>query len=409
MQAAFLDTSAPTGRFLRFRARKQGPQRAFNEPLRRSDFCGIDPAWNGLGQLESDSNQPEGYDLAMRETLRHIEVLALFLALFPILGLQGDAPPSTTRLPELIQVLRTNLDLGSAEFEAQASLALIERFGVRPVLGGSTAGSTNNPAPELIARQERLDGGILYVRLGRVDLGLPAALRAALNDKTWTTNASGMVVDLRFASGDSLPAAGETASLFSDRTEAILSWGSGSISGSGAQRLWSLPLAVLVNNRTEGAAEALAAALRQETGSPLIGQATTGRHGVFREVGLGDGTRLQVPAGRIRLGDGSTLAAGPIPPDIRIPVPENTERGFLDNPTAALKPNGISGATGSAPLSRRKVTEADLVRAQRSEPTDSTTETRATEKAAVPVRLADPVLARAADLVRGLTAFQKGR
>jgi hypothetical protein len=348
----------------------------------------------------------------MRETLRWIEILALFLVMLSTLGLQGDALPSTTRLPELIQVLRTNLTLGSAEFEAQASQALIERFGVRPVLGGSTAGSTNNPAPELIARRERLDGGILYLRLGRVDLGLPTALRAALNDKVWTTNASGLVLDLRFTSGDSLPAAGETASLFSDRTEAILHWGSGSSSGSGAQRLWSLPMAVLVNNRTEGAAEALAAALRQETGSPLIGQATAGRHGVFREVGLGDGTRLQVPAGRIRLGDGLTLAAGPIPPDIQIPVPENTERGFIGNPTAALKPNGtngITGANGSASLPRRKVSEADLVRAQRSEPTDSTTETHTTEKAVVPIRLADPVLARAADLVRGLNAFQKTR
>ena len=171
-------------------------------------------------------------------------------------------------------------------------------------------------------------------------------------------------------------------------------------------------MAVLVNNRTQGAAEALAAVLRQETGSPLVGQPTAGRHGVFREVGLGDGTRLQVPAGRIRLGDGSTLAAGPIPPDIRIPVPENTERGFIKNPIAALKPNGtngISGAMGSAPLPRRKVTEADLVRAQRSEPNESTNQTHTVEKAAVPVRLADPVLARAADLVRGLSAFQKAR
>ena len=348
----------------------------------------------------------------MRETLRWIKVLALFLVMLSTLGLQGDAPPSTTRLPELIQVLRTNLTLDSAEFEAQASQALIERFGVMSVPGGSTTGSTHSPAPELIARRERLDGGILYLRLGRVSVGLPTALRAALDDTTWNTNASGLVVDLRFTSGDSIPAAGETASLFSDRTEAILHWGSGSSSGSGTQRLWNLPMAVLVNNRTEGAAEALAAALRQETGSPLIGQATAGRHGVFREVGLGDGTRLQVPAGRLRLGDGSTLTAGPIPPDIRIPVPENTERGFLGNPTAALKPNGtpgMSGATGSAPMTRRKVTEADLVRAQRSEPTDSTTETHAAEKAVAPLRLADPVLARAADLVRGLNAFQKAR
>jgi hypothetical protein len=412
VQAAFSDTPASTERFHRFRAQKQGTQRTSIDLQTRAISVGS-LAENGTGrQLESDSNEPKVYGSTMRETLRWIEVLALFLVMLPTLGLQGDAPPSTTRLPELIQVLRTNLTLGSAEFEAQASQALIERFGVRPVLGGSTVGSTNSPAPELIARRERLDGGILYLRLGRVDLGLPTALRAALNDKAWTTNASGLVVDLRFTSGDSLPAAGETASLFSDRTEAILHWGSGSSSGSGAQRLWNLPMAVLVNNRTEGAAEALAAALRQETGSPLIGQATAGRHGVFREVGLGDGTRLQVPAGRIRLGDGVTLAAGPIPPDIRIPVPENTERGFLKNPTAALKSNGtngITGANGSASLPRRKVTEADLVRAQRSEPTDSTTETHTTEKATAPIRLADPVLARAADLVRGLNAFQKAR
>jgi hypothetical protein len=69
----------------------------------------------------------------------------------------------------------------------------------------------------------------------------------------------------------------------------------------------------------------------------------------------------------------------------------------------------MSGANGSASLPRRKVTEADLVRAQRSEPTDSTTETHAAEKAVAPIRLADPVLARAADLVRGLNAFQKAR
>jgi hypothetical protein len=64
--------------------------------------------------------------------------LALFLVMLSTLGLQGDAPPSTTRLPELIQVLRTNLTLDSAEFEAQASQALIERFGVMSVPGGST-------------------------------------------------------------------------------------------------------------------------------------------------------------------------------------------------------------------------------------------------------------------------------
>jgi hypothetical protein len=344
-------------------------------------------------------------------------------------GLRSDTPSTSTGiLPELIQVLRTNLDLGSTEFESRASQALIERFGVRQLdpAGGSTQTATSSPdmGTDPIARQERLDGGVLYLRLGRVDTGVAQALRTALTRAAANTNAappmSGLVLDLRFARGESLPAAGEAAALFSDRTEAVLDWGIGSVTGSGAQRAWGLPMAVLVNGRTEGSAEALAAALRQETGSALVGQATAGTHGVFREITLKHGTRLQVPVGRIRLGGGAILADGPVTPDIRIPISEAAERGFLANPTATLgsaagvatagSTNTMAGSQAQgAPLQRRRVTEADLVRAQRSEPSETSSETSPPTKPAAPVRLADPVLARAADLVRGLAAFQKGR
>ena len=366
-----------------------------------------------LGQLESDSIGPKVYNPTMaakQNTLRFIGIFGTVL----MSSLRGDAPVSSPPLPELISVLRTNLALGSTEFEAQASQALIERFGIRRLDSAPTTLSPNaapipSPIQDFIARRERLDGGILYLRMGRVSAGSPAALRNALSDTAWTTNATGLVLDLRFASGDSLSAAGESVALFSDRTESVLQWGSSSASGSGSQRLWSRPVAVLVNGRTEGSAEALAAALRQETGSALIGQSTAGIHGVFRDVTLKDGTQLQVPVGRIRLGDGSTLAEGPLTPDIRIAVTEKSERGFLENPTATLKPNGVSGTNSSATTQRRKVTEADLVRAQRSEPTDAASETNAAPKTPVNLRLADPVLARAADLVRGLAAFQKAR
>lgn len=342
-------------------------------------------------------------------------------------GLRAGSPIPTGKLAEVIQVLRTHLELGSTEFEARAAQALIERFGVRPV---DPADAASKAAPgDPVARREHLDGGILYLRIGRVEVGLAQALRTALAEATLPQGSrgevSGLVLDLRFARGESLQAAGEAVALFSDRTEAVLEWGGGSVTGSGAQRAWGLPMAVLVNGRTEGAAEALATALRQETGSALVGQATAGTHGVFREVTLQDGTRLQVPVGRIRLGDGSTLAPGPITPDIRIAVPEASERGFVENPVATLgaggprasagisdpTPDGRTNAQaqGTSPLQRRKVTEADLIRAQRSDPSEGTNEAPAAVKPPAPVRLADPVLARAADLVRGLSAFQKGR
>jgi hypothetical protein len=332
---------------------------------------------------------------------------------------RGDAPAASGSLPELIHVLRTHLDVDATEFETRASRALIEHFGVRREdPAGSDPQAAQNPG-EPLARRARLDGGLLYLRIGRVEPGLAPALRAALTEATSTNHSggpvSGLVLDLRFARGKSLAAAGEAVALFSDRTEAVLHWGDGSAAGSGAQRLWNLPMALLVNGRTEGAAEALAAALRHETGGALLGQATAGTHGVFREVGLKDGTRLQVPAGRIRLGDGSPLPGGPILPDIRIPVPESAERAFLENPTAALVAGGppgsaaATGTNGGGALQRRRLTEADLVRATRPEPSEPTAEAPAPSQAPTPVRLADPVLARAADLVRGLTAFQKGR
>jgi len=109
VQAAFSDTPASTGQFHRFRALKQGPQTTSIDLQTRAISVGS-LAGNGTGrQLESDSNEPKVYGSTMRETLRWIEILALFLVMLPTLGLQGDALPSTTRLPEMIQVLRTNL------------------------------------------------------------------------------------------------------------------------------------------------------------------------------------------------------------------------------------------------------------------------------------------------------------
>lgn len=352
----------------------------------------------------------------MRTTLLRIGILAGLLG--P--GLRADVPQPpraaptaetarTTGLTELIQVLRTNLGLGPDEFEARASRALIDHFGARRL----EAIPPNEADP--IARRERLDGGVLYLRIGRVEEGLPEALRGALTDAAWITNAAGLVLDLRFAPGQSLTAATRSAALFSDRTEAVLRWDGASASDTAARRIWSLPVAVLVNGRTDGAAEALAAALRLETGAALVGQATAGTHGVYREAALADGSRLRIPSGRLRLGDGSPLEAGPVAPDIRIPVPEAAEREHLGNPTASLRPAGTNATSAGTGTLRRRVSEADLVRAQRNEPAgppgrpEGQASGNSKDGAATPptgVRLADPVLARAADLVRGLAAFR---
>ena len=114
-------------------------------------------------------------------------------------GLRAGNPIPTGNLAEVIQVLRTHLELGSTEFEARAAQALIERFGVRPV---DPADASSKAAPgDPVARREHLDGGILYLRIGRVEVGLAQALRTALTEATAPQGSrgavSGLVLDLR--------------------------------------------------------------------------------------------------------------------------------------------------------------------------------------------------------------------
>lgn len=356
---------------------------------------------------------------------------------------EPTAPPAgstntavATDLPDLIQTLRTHLGVNPADFEARAARALMDQFGVRRV--GDDAGQAADPAdgsgspPGPVARREHLEGGVLYLRVGRVEAGLPEALRSALTEASWITNAAGLVLDLRFADGASLEAAARGVALFSDRIEAVLRPATRAATPATTpatavapvpSRVWHLPMAVLVNGRTGGMAEAMAAALRMETGSALVGQPTAGTHGMFGEATLADGTRLRIPSGRLLLGDGSILEAGPIAPDIRVPVTEAAERAFLGNPTAPAQTPGTPGVAGGARSPRRRVSEADLVRAQRNEPTAPAGQTGGQTGGESPgsppggtetpptraVRLADPVLARAADLVRGLAAFRGER
>src|SRR6185503_15236598 len=84
-----------------------------------------------------------------------------------------------------------------------------------------------------------------------------------------TNSLTGLVLDLRYAGGFDYSAAAATADLFVNAARPLLNWGNGVVSSQEKTNAIQVPVAVLVNGRTAGAAEALAAALR-ETGSGLI-------------------------------------------------------------------------------------------------------------------------------------------
>ena len=76
----------------------------------------------------------------------------------------------------------------------------------------------------------------------------------------------------------------------------------------------AVPVAVLVNSKTTGAAEALAALLRRSNVGLLIGSDTAGGLSQFREFPLSNGQRLRVATGPLLFGEGEVLAGAAVRP-----------------------------------------------------------------------------------------------
>jgi C-terminal processing protease CtpA/Prc len=167
------------------------------------------------------------------------------------------------------------------------------------------------------------------------------------------------------------------------------------------------PVVVLVNEGSSGAAEALAAVLREGGVAVLVGSRTAGQAYVFREVPLPEGRTLRVASDPVLVGDGKSIAGGLVP-DIEVTISLADERKYLADPYAVL-PGAVAGTALRA--ERSEVNEAELMR-QRQSGTGPRLSPGA--GATPPARLQDPVvqdpaLARALDLLKGIAVVGRGR
>lgn len=342
----------------------------------------------------------------MRRTLRALMGQACALALVGWAGAGmrldasnsgGDAVPP---LADLLKAVRENVKDASAA-EAAAAKALLE--GIQgSVLGPDDPGEPPSDAPAVV-RKERLEAGPLYVRVGQVSLGLAPQLAAILRDTNLVSAANGLVLDLRFATGVEYGAAASAADLLAQPGTPLMDWGNGTVVAGSKAQPWDLPVAVLVNHETRGAAEALAAAIRSAQAGLVIGTPTAGKAAVFRDVPLAGGLRLRLAASPVRMGDGKVIGPDGVQPDIAVRTVATNERIFLEDPFAMIgaKSGAEGGVLTNTVTVRRRITEADLVRQRRGE-----TEAAPTPAAGATKVIRDPVLARAVDLLRGLAALK---
>jgi hypothetical protein len=220
------------------------------------------------------------------------------------------------------------------------------RFLISLILTAAVFSARHSYAADNAAlRITMLEQNIVCLRPARV----PEDLAKTLSETQSTNQISGLVLDLRFASGDTNAAPGNVPT------------------GK------NVPVVLLVNAQTRGAAADLAVKLRADRRAVIIGD---------------------------------TNVTGKITPDIIVAVNAEEEKSYLENPFTNPAEKTSPTNADLRPFIDH-TSEAELVRRQVKDGDDDAADTPRSEPAQPVIR--DPALARAVDLLKALAALHKSR
>jgi hypothetical protein len=340
---------------------------------------------------------------------------ALLLAAKPAAAQTNVYPP----FQEMFNLVRSNLtDTGEAELNRAAVQGLLHELKSQVFLVTDLPAPATDDRSQLLTQTRCLEEAFVYWRVPHVGKGLAEQITSAFAPLNASNKLKGVVLDLRFASGTDYAAAAQAADCFIGTEMPLLTWGETTVKSSAKLDPISLPVVVLINHNTVGAAEALAAILRHTSVGLLIGSTTAGQATLFKEFTLSNGQHLRIATGAIRLGGDKPLPPQGLTPDIQVAVPPADERAFFAdaykvvvNPLAAVFREGLSSQTNASTATNRaarRLNEAELVRRQKEgENTDDEVVASGASAADTAVAtIQDPALARALDLLKGLAVVQ---
>lgn len=195
-----------------------------------------------------------------------------------------------------------------------------------------------------VERAFLLKPGVGYLRVSSFDAETGKQIREAI-EKLGGDKLAGLVLDLRNNPGGLLPAALETASLFLEPGQTILTVRGRAVEAREEKapanaRPYRFPLAVVINARTASAAEIVAGSLQDHKRAVIVGEPSFGKGLVESVYPLSEGTGLALttayyytPSGRSiqrplpdnRLAEGRPGVRGGIQPDVAA-YPESLTR-----------------------------------------------------------------------------------
>jgi hypothetical protein len=354
--------------------------------------------------------------------MRQFGLNSLLAGLVAFSAIQQASGGETNDLPhfqEILRLLRANLpNVNDEELNRAAVQGLLSRFYPRVILVTNDSPASPSAETPLISKATTYDKSYGYLRVAQVATGLAEQIRAEYEKLNSTNKIKGLVLDLRFADGQDFTAAANAADKFLSKEQPLISWEGGSVSSTAKSDAIDVPVGVLIHGQTAGAAEALAAVLRETAGSVLIGARTAGQAHVFKEFNLTNGQRLRIATGQVQVAKGKTLSANGVAPDIEVRVESEEEKAYFADafglptrPLAALRATNAPPQSGSTNRDRRRVNEAELVRLQREGRTSDEDDLAApgllrTAEPSEPI-VRDPALARALDLLKGLAIVER--
>jgi carboxyl-terminal processing protease len=200
--------------------------------------------------------------------------------------------------------------------------------------------------PSVVSKM--LEDGAGYLRVSYFNKGQAREIGAKLKDLT-AQGASKIVLDLRDCAGGEVEEATQTAGLFIDK--GLVAYVSGQryprqdIQVQPATAVSKLPLAVLINQSTAGAAELVASAVLNNRRGDVVGTRSWGDGVVEKLIPVGDGSALLLSVAKYYGPDGKTIQDNGITPSVIQPAQALT--ASADNPededSAAQTPEQLGG------------------------------------------------------------------
>jgi hypothetical protein len=329
---------------------------------------------------------------------------------------EGAGPPDFKEVYDSVRAHAVGLT--GEELNRAAVQGLLSELAPRVMLLTNGAASKRSTDVPLVSKSSLMEGEIAYLRVERVGQGLAKAVREACQTLGRTNTLKGVILDLRYADGDDYAAAAETADVFLKKDVPLLNWGNGLVRSKEKADAILVPVAVLVNRFTSEAAEALAAAMRESGAGLILGRRTAGLAMLTQDFPLKNGDQLRIATAPVQLGDGSSLSAQGLKPDITVEVTPEDERAYYADAfrvaskgdltaSASLSLTNPPSGTNHAPR-RPRFNEAELVR-ERREGLSEGDMTGAKERESDKPMVYDPTLARALDLLKGLAVVRQSR